>query len=87
MCGDTGMIKLQFFSGAASNTEDAFATECERGYDGSMSVKTFNPSDLPKLAEQMDCICGVCICIATFPDYFGQGRDKVECHQFIRGVD
>ena len=81
------MIKLQFFSGCAS--EDAFneSSELERGYDGSMSVQTFDPADLPKLAERMDCICGVCVCIDTFPDYFGQGRDKVEFHQFVHNPE
>lgn len=58
------MFKLEFFSGSEALGNDSG----EHGYDGSMSVETFDRADLAEHVRRMDCICGPVVVIVTSPE-------------------
>jgi len=55
------MFKLQFYSrpDLIEGTNEAY------GYDGSMTVETFDPADIQEYLDRMDCVFGPCIVIVA----------------------
>ena len=77
------MFKLEFFSGAESPDNETRA----HGYDGSMSVESFDARDLPRYLRSMDCIFGPVVVVVTSPEGYKNAYPGHRTHEAEEELD
>lgn len=77
------MTRLEFFSGAASPDNETGA----HGYDGSMSVESFDPAAIMGYLRSMDCIYGPCVVVVTTPEGYKSAIACERSHEAEEAAD